>query len=160
MPTRKLSFRLDEELAKRIKQDAESRGETMSAAASRLITCALDGEDERPTVSDTSSDSASDSRIADLHDHIETLKDQLAEKDRQIASLTGQQADLARVAELVGKVADQAQQLHALEAKSQATDHGGGEGVSAMRDEIADLRAKVERQDENKRRGWLSRLFG
>lgn len=160
MPTRKLSFRLDEELAERLKTEAESRGETMSAAASRLITCALDSETERPTVSDTSSDSASDSRVADLHDHIETLKAQLAEKDRQIASLTGQQADLARVAELVGKVADQAQQLHALAAKTQAADHDDAEDVSAMKGEIAELRAKVERQDENKRRGWLSRLFG
>lgn len=160
MPTRKLSFRLDEELADRLKAEAENRGETMSATASRLITCALDGETERPTVSDNLSDNARDSRIADLQDHIETLKNQLAEKDRQIASLTGQQADLARVAELVGKVADQAQQLHALEAKSQATEHDGSEDVSAMKGEIAELRAKVDRQDESRRHGWLSRLFG
>lgn len=156
MPTRKLSFRLDEELVERLKAEAGSRGETVSAAASRLITCALDSDAGCPTERPTASDSTRD----DLHDYVDTLKDQLEKKDRLIESLTAQHADLTRVTEQLGKVADQAQQLHALAAKSQATDHDGAEDVSAMKGEIADLRAKVEQQDENKRRGWLSRLFG
>lgn len=159
MATKKMSFRLDEGLVERIKADAEDRGETLSAAASRLITCALDDGAERPTECPTTVRQESESRIDDLLDHIETLKGQLTEKDRQIASLTEQQADLARVTELVGKVADQAQQLHALATKTQTSDHEDEE-VSAMKNEITELRAKVERQDENKRRGWLSRLFG